>query len=382
MDGRPSLYGLSRPELDRLVSDLGEPRYRADQLWHWLYRRLAASFDEMTTLPAPLRARLAGLARLHTITELARTDSEDGLATKYLFRLEDGQLVETVLMHYVDPADLDDEEPEPGAVPPGRHTVCFSTQAGCAMACVFCATGQMGLVRDLSAGECVEQIVFCARRLQAAGERLSNVVFMGMGEPLANWEATRATIETLTDPDGLALGARRLTVSTVGIVPGIRRLAECGKPVRLAVSLHAPDDALRDELVGINRVYPLAAILDACRYYQAETGRRITFEYVLIDGVNDAPSQAARLAERLAGIRSHVNLIPLNPTAGSPHRPSPYPAAVAFERTLRRAGIPTSLRMRRGIEIQAGCGQLRSRAAEGRLGRSVAPLSVGAGRSS
>lgn len=370
----PSLYALDRPGIEALVAELGEPRYRADQLWRWLYRHLAPSFEAMTDLPLALRAALAERARLHTMTEVDRTVSADGMATKLLFRLADGQMIETVLMHYVDPADAyDDAAPEAtdGSIPAGRHTVCLSTQAGCAMGCVFCATGQMGLMRDLDRGEAIEQVVWCARLLAAAGERLGNVVFMGMGEPLANWAATWGCVQALTDRQGLALSPRRLTISTVGIVPGIRRLAESGLPVRLAVSLHAPDDALRGRLVAVNATYGLDAILAACGDYQASGGRRITFEYVLIDGVNDRPEQAGALVERLAGLRAHVNLIPLNPTAGSPLRPSTPEAAGAFAGTLRRSGIPTSLRMRRGIEIAAGCGQLRSRAATGQMGRTI-----------
>jgi len=379
----PSLYALDRPGLEALMAELGEPRYRADQLWRWLYRRLVPTFDAMTDLPLGLRAALGARAGLHTIAEVGRTVSADGLATKLLFRMADGQMVETVLMHYVDPADADaedaagDAEVAPGAaIPAGRHTVCLSTQAGCAMGCVFCATGQMGLMRDLDRGECVEQVVWCARMLAVAGERLGNVVFMGMGEPLANWAATWGCVQTLVDPAGLGLSPRRLTVSTVGIVPGIHRLAESGLPVRLAVSLHAPDDALRGRLVAVNATYGLDAILAACRAYQAAGGRRITFEYVLIDGVNDRPDQARALAARLAGLRAHVNLIPLNPTAGSPLRPSTPEAAAAFAAELRRAGYPTSLRMRRGIEIAAGCGQLRSRALEGRMGRTIPTLAA------
>lgn len=419
----PSLYSYTRPALTDFVRELGEPRYRADQLWHWLYQRHAESFDAMTNLPLGFRRRLAEVARLHTLSLAARTVSEDGLATKLLFRLEDGQHVETVLMHYLDPADAEAEidtpvqpasdHPDPvqsasaylsathatsshsdpnldahltgtdttlDAVPPhGRHTVCLSTQVGCAMACVFCATGQMGLVRDLTLGECVEQLVHCARRLALSGERLTNVVFMGMGEPLANWPATWGTVEMLTDPDGFSLSPRRLTISTVGIVPGIDRLAATGVPVRLAVSLHAAGNTLRSRLVGINTVYNLNAILSACRRYQAGGGRRITFEYVLIEGVNDGVDEAERLARKLAGLSAHVNLIPLNPTAGSPDRPTPYRQAVAFESVLRRAGFSTTLRMRRGIDIQAGCGQLRTRVEEGLVGRTIPVGEIGGG---
>jgi 23S rRNA (adenine2503-C2)-methyltransferase len=273
-------------------------------------------------------------------------------------------------MHYLDPADEPDSEPEQ-AIPAGRHTVCLSTQAGCAMGCVFCATGQMGLLRDLDAAECIEQVVYCARRLRAAGEKLDNVVFMGMGEPLANWPATWATIQRLVDPEGLALSPRRLTISTVGIVPGIRKLAEVGLPLRLAVSLHAPDDALRSRLVAVNSVYGLDAILDACRAYQAAGGRRITFEYVLIHEVNDSPEQALALARRISGVNAHCNLIPLNPTEGSQLEPSSPARAEAFQAMLRNCGVMATLRMRRGIDVAAGCGQLRARDGAGLLGRTI-----------
>jgi 23S rRNA (adenine2503-C2)-methyltransferase len=365
------------------VAALGQPRYRADQLWHWLYRRLAPTFDVMANLPTDLRSALDREAGLHTISPVTAITSADALAEKVLFGCADGQTIETVLMHFLDPADAtaggsqDSDrdgadgprdasallEPRPPVAAAARHTVCLSTQVGCAMGCVFCATGQMGLVRDLDVGECVEQVVWCARRLAVHGSRLGNVVFMGMGEPLANWSATWGTVNTLCDPDGLAMSPRRLTISTVGIVPGIRRLAAADKPVRLAVSLHAPDDALRRELVPMHATYDLAAILAACRDYQGVGGRRVSFEYVLIRGVNDHPVQARQLAARLLGLRAHVNLIPLNPTAGCDLVPSPPKAVRAFEVALRSAGVTATARLRRGIEIEAGCGQLRSAAA-------------------
>ncbi|MBK8538507.1 MAG: 23S rRNA (adenine(2503)-C(2))-methyltransferase RlmN [Ardenticatenia bacterium] len=392
-DSRSSLYGFSLPQLVVLLADLGQPAWRARQIWRWLYVGLVDDFAEMTDLPAGLRAALAERFRLHTVTVETATDSHDSPATKFLFRLRDGKYIETVLMHYgdeaaeapdddeaVDALVPDDSAGEPTGLNPvsvpqtERHTVCLSTQAGCAMGCVFCATGQMGLLRDLDQGECVEQVVWCARSLAGRGKRLTHVVFMGMGEPLANWPATWGTVETLTDPSGLQLSARRLTLSTVGIVPGIDRLAAMGKPVRLAVSLHAPDDRLRSRLVAVNQVYPLQAILDACHRYQDAGGRRITFEYVLIEGINDRVAQAKALARQLRGLRAHVNLIPLNPTAGSPLRPSPPARALAFRDALQHAGLSTTLRLRRGIDIQAGCGQLRMRV-EGPMGRTI-PLEL------
>jgi len=373
-DARPSLYRFALPELVDLLAQQGLPAWRARQVWRWLYVGLAEDFAQMTDLPIGLREDLARRFRLHTLELVSATDSHDSPATKYLFRLGDGSHIETVLMHYGDEAAEapdDDEGPDSSSPSAGeRHTVCLSTQAGCAMGCVFCATGQMGLLRDLDQGECVEQVLWCARALARSGRRLTHVVFMGMGEPMANWEATWGTVETLTDPRGLHLGARRLTLSTVGIVPGIDRLATAGKPVRLAVSLHAPDEALRSRLVAVNKVYGLEAILAACRRYQAAGGRRITFEYVLIEGLNDHASQAQALAGRLRGLRAHVNLIPLNPTADSPLRPSPPVRALAFRDALQREGLSCTLRLRRGIDIQAGCGQLRMRV-EGRLGRTI-----------
>lgn len=372
-DDRPSLYALTQEGLAAAMVELGQPAWRAGQVWRWLYQALVDDVQAMTDLPLDLRRQLVQRYRLHRLRLLARTESGDSPATKLLFGLDDGQAIETVLMHYGDEADDPPEGEDSGAPETGageRHTVCLSTQAGCAMGCVFCATGQMGLLRDLDAGECVEQVIWCARELARRGKRLSHVVFMGMGEPLANWEATWATVERLTDPSGLALSPRRLTLSTVGIVPGIDRLAAAGRPVRLAVSLHAPDDELRSRLVGINRSYPLDAILGACRRYQAAGGRRITFEYVLIAGVNDSIAQAEALARRLRGIRSHVNLIPLNPTADSELQPPTSQTCLAFRETIVAAGLSCTLRLRRGIDIQAGCGQLRMRA-EGRLGRTV-----------
>ncbi len=369
------LFDLTYAELERFVQELGEPRYRARQLWGWLYRRLATSFDEMTDLPLQLREHLEQIAVIHTLQPVVETRSQETPAEKLLLRLADGQSIEAVLMHYTDrdpdfrsetagESLADDKRRE-------RHTVCISTQVGCAMGCVFCATGQMGLVRNLTAGEVIEQVIYFARRLREQGKRLTNVVFMGMGEPLANWPATWQTVQTLNDPQGFGLGARRMTISTVGLVPGIRRLAQQAIQVRLAVSIHAPNDDLRNQLVPINAQYPLAEVLDACREYLERKGRRITFEYVMIDHVNDFPEHAAEFAAQIRDMLCHVNLIPLNPTPGTDLQPSSYQRCVAFQRVLESHGIPTTLRVRRGVDIQAGCGQLRTAVEEGRVGRSV-----------
>ena len=344
MSDKTPLLDLTYNQLRELLTSWDEPSYRADQIWSWLYRSLASNFQEMTNLPKELRERLAETALLQTMRPLDKKVSADGLTRKVLFALRDDETIESVLMHYE-----------------RRHTVCISTQVGCPLGCVFCATGQSGFVRNLTAGEIVEQVLFFARSLQADGERLTNVVFMGMGEPLANYEATWQAIETLNDKKGFRLGARRITISTVGLVPGIRRLAEEGIQVGLAISLHAPTDELRNELVPVNRWHPLNQLMAACHYYVERTGRRISFEYALIDGINDGVEQARQLAHLLDGLLCHVNLIPLNPVPESPYRPSSPSRIRAFQAELDRLKVPNTLRVERGADIQAGCGQLRSR---------------------
>ena len=377
MNNKLHLFDLTRAECEAFVQTLGEPRYRADQIWGWLYRRLAASFDEMTNLPLALRKRLGEAAIIHTLAPVTETTSRGTPARKILFQLADGKRIEAVLMHYQpDDPDYRSEtagEPLDGSNghDQGRHTACISTQVGCAMGCVFCATGQMGLLRQMSAGEVIEQVIYLARELRREGRRLTNLVFMGMGEPLANWPATWQAMETLNDSDGFNMGARRMTISTVGLAPGIRRLARAGLQVRLAVSLHAPDDELRSQLVPINAQYPLDEVLGACREYLALTNRRITFEYVMIDHVNDFAEHASALAGLIQDMLCHVNLIPLNPTPGSDMRPSSYDRCVAFQSVLRQHGIPTTLRVRRGTDVQAGCGQLRTRVEAGVLGQTI-----------
>lgn len=328
-------YDLERPELAALLD--GEPRYRVDQVWDGLHRRGMAP-EEITELPKALRARLAD-ALPAALSPVAETSSDGGDTRKWLWSLSDGARIETVLMHY-----------------PERATACVSTQAGCAMACGFCATGQAGFERHLSTGEIVEQVV----RARAAAEprRLSNVVFMGMGEPLANYDAVWAAVERLHAD--LGLSARHLTVSTVGLVPGIRRLAGEDLPINLAVSLHAADDDLRDELVPINRRYPLAVLEQACHEYLDAKGRRLSFEWALIDGVNDRPADVAALAPLARRLRAHVNLIPLNPTPGALAEATPPARVRSFARALRDAGVNATVRQNRGTDIDAACGQLRA----------------------
>ena len=330
------------------VTSLGQPAYRADQLSRHYFGRLAADAGEMTDLPAAVREPLVA-ALLPTLMTPVRDQECDGGATrKTLWRLFDGALVESVLMQY-----------------PDRVTVCVSSQAGCGMACPFCATGQAGLTRNLSTGEIVEQVMAAARTtargvLPGGPARLSNVVFMGMGEPLANYSALADAVRRLTAPapDGLGLAQRHVTVSTVGLVPAIDRLREERLQVTLAVSLHAPDDELRDTLVPVNTRWNVEKVLDAAWRFAATTGRRVSIEYALIRDVNDQPERARLLAGLLAGRLAHVNLIPLNPTPGSAWTASRPEDERQFVRILRAAGVSTTVRDTRGREIDGACGQL------------------------
>ncbi len=338
------LTDLSYEQMVMWFVELGEPAYRAGQVFQWIYRSLADDLNVMTNLPASLRHTLATKAILRSLEPVEDATSADGLTTKVLFRLRDGETIESVWMQYE-----------------GRQTVCVSSQVGCGIGCPFCATGQGGFRRNLSTGEMVEQALYFARRAQDQGEGLTNIVFMGMGEPLANYEAVWGTIRLLNDSRGANLGARRFTVSTAGLVPGIDRMAKEDLPVGLAVSLHAADDALRDRLVPVNKRYPLQKLISSCQDHAKRTGRRVSFEYALIEGVNDAPSQAVTLGRLLRGMLCHVNLIPLNPIEGGTYRPSSRDRVVAFRVELNRLGIANTIRLGRGMDIQAGCGQLRSR---------------------
>jgi 23S rRNA (adenine2503-C2)-methyltransferase len=336
-----NLFALTLDELTALLAGWGEPAYRARQIWTWLYDQRVSTFDAMTNLSKDLRERLAAETRLGVLELVTERASRDG-TNKRLYRLEDGQLIESVLMPY------DDD----------RRTACISTQAGCAMGCVFCATGQMGFARHLTAAEIFEQAVRFAQLLAAEGDRLSNVVLMGMGEPFHNYDESLAAIRRLMDD--LGIGARHITVSTVGLVPKIRQFADEGLQVRLAISLHAATDAERSALLPINKRHDLAELLDACRYYVEQTGRRITFEWALIAGENDTSEQARQLGSLLEGLLCHVNLIPLNPTGGYEGKPSDPDAILRFIRILESYDIPATVRVRRGIDIDAGCGQLKA----------------------
>ena len=343
-DAMINLYDLSLPELTTLLAEWGQPAYRARQVWEWLYRHYAGSFDKMSTLPGTLRERLARETTL-VIGEVALSqNSSDGQTKKVLFQLPDGQYIETVLMRYEK-----------------RRTLCISTQAGCAMGCVFCATGQMGFMRHLSVAEIVGQVMHFARELAAEDQYVTNIVMMGMGEPLHNYDNTLASVDRLTDATGFNLGARKITISTVGLIPAIRRYADEQRQTPLAVSLHAATDEERGRLLPVNRRWPLAELMEACRYYVAKTGRRMTFEWALIAGENDTAEQAHKLVELLRGMLGHVNLIPLNPTAGYGGVPSSPERVARFQEILTEYGVTSTVRVRRGIDIQAGCGQLRDR---------------------
>lgn len=350
------IFDLDLPALTDLLREWDEPAYRAKQIWQGVYQHLYDSPEQFTNLSKPLRERIAKNLTFTPFKVKIFQDSSDGHTRKTLFELPDRNLIEAVLMRYGDPAD-DHGGPESRSTKK-RNTLCISTQAGCAMGCVFCATGQMGFKRHLSSGEIVAQVLYYARMLKQGNESVTNVVLMGMGEPFHNYENTLAAIDRLNDASGFNFGARRFTISTVGLVPQIRRFADEQRQVNLAISLHAVDDNVRTEMMPVNKRYKIDEVLEACEYYIAKTSRRVTFEWALINGVNDTPEIAKKLAAKLRGLMCHVNAIPLNPTAGFSGTATDRQRAIIFKETLEQAGIPCTIRMRRGIDIQAGCGQL------------------------
>ncbi len=359
IDLRPGLSGLTPEALDRWVADQGQPAYRARQIGDAVWKDggvVAAA--EILTLPSALRDALDAGFQLDTVADTELRIADGGQTEKALHRLADGALIESVLMHY--PARAGSRE---------RHTLCLSSQAGCAVGCPFCATGELGFGRDLSIAEILDQARNAARRLAVHGQRLTNIVFMGMGEPLLNLDRVLATVEALNDPHRFGLGARHITVSTSGVVPGIRRLTALGPQFTLAISLHAARDALRDVLVPLNRRWPVAEVVAAARDHARVTGRRISYEVTMIGGVNDTAADADALVDLLQGDHAHVNLIPMNPVAHTPWQASPMPVIEAFAATLLEAGISTTIRRNRGQEVGAACGQL---AAE-RAGEPPAP---------
>jgi 23S rRNA (adenine2503-C2)-methyltransferase len=346
-DQRPGLSGLEPGLLEGWFAERGEPGYRARQVADAVWGGRAAATGEARTLPTALRAEVDAAFRFDTVAETELQAADGGLTEKALHRLSDGALVESVLMHY--PAKAGQRE---------RHTLCISSQAGCAVGCPFCATGELGFTRDLETAEIVDQVRHAARRLAADGRRLTNVVFMGMGEPLLNLDRVLAAVDALNDPRRFGLGARHITVSTSGVVPGIKRLTALGPQFTLAVSLHAARDALRDVLVPLNRRWPIAEVVGAAREHARSTGRRVSYEVTMIGGVNDTDADAQAMAELLRGDHAHVNLIPMNPVAHTPWTASPMDVIERFEATLREAGIATTVRRNRGQEIGAACGQL------------------------
>ena len=403
---RKNVYDLTHQQLSETMVEWGEPAYRASQVLHWLYKELVTDFSQMSNLPTHLREKLNETMQVGSAELVTQKISSDGWTRKVLLKMRGGHTVEAVLMLYFD-----------------RATVCISSQVGCAMGCSFCATGQMGFTRNLSTGEILEQVIWFNRWLREhphrpaqakakrthytgkqpnedekareriallddgwhsavsaapipAGSEISavtNIVFMGMGEPLVNYNNVWGAIRTLNSPEGLGMGARRLTVSTVGIAPQIRRFAEEEQAINLAVSLHAPNDELRSLLVPVNTRYSIEDLMAACRYYAETTRRRITFEYVLINGTNDSLELAHQLAGLLRGMLCHVNLIPLNPVPGTEMRATPKEQVYAFQKIVEDAGISTTVRIERGVDIAAACGQLKVESEEGSKRRSLNP---------
>jgi 23S rRNA (adenine2503-C2)-methyltransferase len=337
----PLIYDLDYESLKAVLEKFGQPAFRTDQIWNGLYRSFLASAEEISTLPKALREQLLNSFDFNAVTPQRIIKSTDGRTIKTLFTLRDRKPIEAVLMYY-----------------DKRRTLCISSQSGCAMGCSFCATGHMGFHRNLSAGEIIAQVLHFARVLAVDGENITNIVVMGMGEPFLNYDSVVNAMNRLNDPAGFGLGARRFTISTIGLVPEILRFAEERFQYNLAISLHAVDDELRTKLIPINRKYPVNQVLSACKRYTDLTHRRITFEYALISGINDSINNAKLLAERIRGMLCHVNLIPLNPTDSYPGQPSSVEQAELFCESLQNANIPCTIRLRRGIEIAAGCGQL------------------------
>lgn len=304
----------------------------------------------MRTLPASTRSRLESAFRFSTVQVKRRREADLGLTAKYLFALSDGRTIETVVMHYPS-----------GAGRRSRTTICVSSQVGCPIGCTFCATGRSGFDRNLEEAEIVDQLLEVSRNLTLEQRSVTNVVFMGMGEPLNNFQAVVGAIHRWARHDTLNFSPRRVTVSTIGLTPFIERLGAEGMPVNLAISLHAPDDELRGRLIPVNRKYPIASVVAAARGHAQRTGRRVSYEYVLLRGINDSLEQARRLAAVVRHPLSHVNLIPMNPIDGSPMAPPSRQQALAFQGVLQAAGISTTIRATRGLDIDAACGQLRAR---------------------
>ncbi len=349
------IFDQSKEDLYQFFDEIEEKKYRVNQLWRYLYVDLSSSFDEMLILPLSIRNHLKKTFKFKSLNLATQNTSKDKSTDKYLWKLEDGKLIETVLMRY----DEDGHRRK-------RRTVCISTQVGCAMDCKFCATGQQGFSRHLTVGEIVSQVVSIKRiLLQEEFDKKSrnysiNVVYMGMGEPLANYKRTIDSAKRLNDQKGLNIGARNITISTVGLVPKILQLSEESIQLNLAVSIHAPDNKTRSETVPINETYPLENLIDACKTYINKTNRKVFFEYVLLDGQNDTEGHAEELGKLLKPLMCHLNLIPVNPTSNSNYKRSNSERINKFRSIIDKYNIPSTIRMEKGIDINAGCGQLKS----------------------
>lgn len=339
----PSIYDLGFEDLVGWLDERGHPAYRAKQIFDWLYKHQITDYSQMKNVPGSLRDKLASELPLLPMTPVREIWTDDDETLKVLYRSADGEMFETVLMFY-----------------PDRATVCVSCQVGCAVGCSFCATGMGGLQRNLTSGEMVAQTVDMARRARAHGRELTNLVMMGMGEPFHNYASTMRFVGIINDERGMNFGARRITISTSGIVPFIDKLADEPYQVNLAVSIHAGNDELRSELVPINERWPIDGLLSAVRRYIKKTGRRVSFEYALMTGVNSSDEHARELAAKLRGLNCHVNVIPYNPTPGANYeRPTPE-GVKRFTSVIRESGIPATIRYSRGVDIAAACGQLRA----------------------
>ena len=333
-----NLKSMTLPELSALLKQMGQPAFRAKQLYGWLHRGVR-SYEEMTNLPGALRAELAEKYPIHAPTVVRRQESQKDGTIKYLWQLSDGNCVETVLMRYH-----------------YGNTVCISTEVGCRMGCAFCASTIGGLVRKLEPFEMLDEVLFTQ---VDSGQPISHIVLMGIGEPLDNFDNVMRFLELVNSPEGMNISMRHISLSTCGLVPMIDRLAKLKLQLTLSVSLHAPNDQIRNTIMPVNKAYPSQELLDACRRYYAETSRRISFEYAMIDGVNDSVENARELISRLRGLPAHFNLIPLNHVEESPLKPSSKAAVALFQKTLEDAGIPATVRRTLGGDIDASCGQLR-----------------------
>lgn len=345
-----SLYGMTREGLRAFLASHGEPQYRATQIYHWLYRQQVQDVAEMTNLSQSLRELLRTETSLTTLREVTRQVSSRDGTIKFLFELSDGATIETVIMRH----DY-------------GNSVCVSTQVGCKMGCKFCASTLGGLIRHLSAGEIMEQLMACERLLASEGQRVSSVVLMGSGEPLENYDASMAFVDIITDPEGLKIGQRHITVSTVGLVPAIYKLADEKRGITLAISLHATNDEMRSKMMPINKAYDIARLLEACHYYYKQTGRRLTFEYALINGHNDGIRDARELAALLSKLPCHVNLIPVNYVPERNLTRTPDQQIRSFVDTLQNLGINATVRREMGSDIAAACGQLRAEHSRGKV---------------